>query len=263
MANRNAARMRQGRAMEATTRRKADPRQDPRLSAARGYMLRMLECVAQAGTLFRMAAADHTIAEPLDRAARLAENGLGLIESSCGERLPAGWAGEVIKEIAALKILMIACPEGGRSCYKDLPEVALENLREHILLLMRSMPPEGAAPAFVSSDDGLRVSESLACRVILQGQDADNQRAVVDGREVEPPLTPRMYRLLARLILAGPAGLTKDQLGSDRPAVSELLACDGWSSVLQSPGKRGSSKCPASTVSNLPKRPDTFDKKDT
>jgi len=226
---------------------------DQLLSAARGHLLRILECVAQAGTLFKVAAADHVIAEPLDRAARLAENGLGLIESSCGERLPAGWAGEVIEEIAALRTLMTACPESERFCHKDLPEVALELFREHILLLMRSMPPEESVPEFVSGDDGLRVSESRACLVTLQGGENDKRRALVNGKPVEPPLTPGMYRALAKFIRAfvgGNVGIRRwpededderEVLGDDQGDLCRLLKKheDPWAKIVFTPGTRG------------------------
>jgi hypothetical protein len=228
---------------------------DPRLSAARDYLLRILECVAQAGTLFRVAAAEHLISEPLDRAARLVENGLRLIESSCGENLPAGLAEGVIDEIAALKVLMTASPEGERVWYKDLPEVAVELFREHILLLMRSMPPEQSVPEFVSADDGLRVSESRACPVTLSGGENDKRRAFVYGKPVEPPLTPGMYRALAKMrraLLSGDVGIPRkpldendcrEVLGADQGDLSRLLNGEGhdpvWAQIIFTPQTRG------------------------
>ena len=220
---------------------------------ARDYLVRIQEHVTQAVSMHTLwghggiadpGKAAHLIARPLDEAARLAGNGLKLLESFATNL--AGWrADHFVASIADVRRLMVrddlSQPRG-----EELSDAVRQYFRDSIVHLTIALPTEEAMPELVLDPHrGLRLAESRACPVKLQGTEGDSLRAIVKGQEIDPPFTPRMYRLLTRLIEAGEAGLTKEQLGNDRPAVSELLrAHNGWREVIESPGRRGSRNRP-------------------
>ena len=147
--------------------------------------------------------------------------------------------------MAGLRDVMVRDIRSGPTYQEGLGAEASDYFRALLLPMTVDLPPEQALPPWtLDRTNELVIDESPACRVGLRGDEGDNLRAVVAGVEIDPPLTPRMYRLIARLIEAGPSGLTKAQLGGDRPAVSELRAYGGWKGIIKAPGKRGPSKCP-------------------
>jgi hypothetical protein len=99
---------------------------------------------------------------------------------------------------------------------------------------------------FVQSE-GLRVSESPACRVRLGAELLDKNSpviAVVDGVEVEVRGKHRrsFRRALVKLIEAherGRDGIPLHELGKDQGAVSGIRKSDSlWKSVISTPGDR-------------------------
>ena len=153
----------------------------------------------------------------------------------------------------------------GLSKNLDLPDEPhyYRTLAESVLRDARRLSRSRGRTGYTTPEEP-RVRQS---RVRLQGGERDNFTAILDGRPVEPNLTPRMYRLLSRLVEdneSGGVGLTKDQLEPDRPAISELMRLAHWKGVIECPRKRGRSgrplpyypTCPTSLTPLTRKTPD-------
>jgi hypothetical protein len=198
----------------------------------------------------------------------LARNGLPLLASFCGKKLPLGWADGVIDHIRTVGLLMDLGSWGGGRTPPEMDD-ACDRITEHLLLLQEYQPPEPDMPDLIFDPaEGLRLREpetrALAmpprrarrCRVGIQGGEYDGKFATIDGVEVEPPLTPKSYRLLSLLIAddeGGGDGLTMEDLGDCRPGMSELAGTPKgearpryphWDAILSSPGKKRGSNCP-------------------